>query len=117
MTEPGPVGRWSVRVERRGRWTTSVFRFAADGTALLLEGGTGTGVWWDLGAGRFGFRVVEPLAGDDGRGAGRVVIAQTAVLAGRAFTGDGVSTVHDAADRVVRRLRVRVEATALPPAR
>ncbi|MFJ1595028.1 hypothetical protein ACIOD0_32995 [Kitasatospora albolonga] len=107
-----PLGRWNAEVERRGRWTASVFHFAADGTALLLEGGPGEGRWTDLGAGRFAFRVVEPLYGDDGRGTGRVVIEQTAVLAGPSFTSTGLSTVHDDRGRVVRRLPVRITATA-----
>ncbi|WP_411081356.1 hypothetical protein [Streptomyces sp. cmx-18-6] len=97
-------------MERRGRTTASVFHFAVDGTALLLGGGTGAGTWEELGPGRFAFRVVEPMFGDDGRCTGWVVIEQTAVLAGPRFTSSGVSTVHDAQERVVRRLPVRITA-------
>ncbi|MFD9443901.1 hypothetical protein ACFWBR_31530 [Streptomyces sp. NPDC060006] len=138
----GPVGHWRARVGRRGRWTTSVFRFGTDGRALLLEGGTGTGIWWDLGAGRFAFRVLEPLHTDDGRAQGWVVIEQTAVLAGPgpvsrsvptgdafagsdpargcfavdAFTSTGLSTVHDGRGTVLRRLPVRINAVTTRPA-
>uniref|UniRef100_A0AAU3GQY1 Htaa domain-containing protein n=1 Tax=Streptomyces sp. NBC_01401 TaxID=2903854 RepID=A0AAU3GQY1_9ACTN len=97
-----PVGRWELEVSFEGDTYTSSAQFTPAGRAFLPNGGAGR--WTSTGAGRFTFRIAEPIFDGSGNYLGWVDVSQTAVLSsdGTTFTSSGTSRQYDPSDQLAR---------------
>ncbi|WP_244417485.1 hypothetical protein [Streptomyces hygroscopicus] len=95
-----PVGRWALKVSFEGHTYDSTVQFTPGGTAFIVGGGAGS--WSRTGAGRFTFRIAEPMWSAQGDYLGRVSVDQSARLTGDTFTSSGVSRQYDADDVLTR---------------
>ena len=106
----GPMGMWSATVDLPHGTATVELGFFGDGTAAVWTGtgtASGTGTWTSTGAGRFAYRLVEPLPG------GCVVVNQSGRHAEDGFSSSGTTQVFDHSGHLERWSATRVDAVPL----